>query len=176
MDRISNVVGPLGFDLFLRGGLAIVVMSVVVAAFRRSHARAAQRLAFWGLALLFTFYGPFSSVQHQWPLYNWAWAINEHNDFKDIWLALIGMLVLSLSNTADRLLRNYARISQISQVLVPFVCAAYVFLIGAGMANYAEFSKAPLIPAMFDDYWTWCVTGLAIGAFVELLIVVELGE
>lgn len=86
------------------------------------------------------------------------------------------MLVLSLSNTAERLLRNYARISQISQVLVPFVCAAYVFLIGAGMANYAEFSKAPLIPAMFDDYWTWCVTGLAIGAFVELLIVVELGE
>lgn len=115
-------------------------------------------------------------MPHQWPLYSWAQSINQHNDFKDIWLALIGMLVLSLSNTADRLLRSYLKISKVSQVLVPFVVVSYVFLIGAGMANYGEFSRQPLSPATFDDYWTWCAWGLAIGAMVELLIVVELGE
>lgn len=60
MTGFVESVGPLGVDLILRVLLVVAGACLVVAAFRRSHAHAAQRLAVWVLALLFTFYGPFS--------------------------------------------------------------------------------------------------------------------
>jgi hypothetical protein len=83
--------------------------------------RASDRLAIWAAALVVTFFGPMSTVAPHWPLSDWAAKANAAVGFKEIWLALLGMLVLSTSNIFDNLVRNRGRLSYLTNLVLPWL-------------------------------------------------------
>jgi hypothetical protein len=85
--------------------MTLAVFLLVWRVVERKPDRAGQRIGLWIVALVFTFYGPFSAAAPAWPPTVWAEAINAEKDFKDLWLAMIAMLLFSISNIADNLIR-----------------------------------------------------------------------
>jgi hypothetical protein len=143
-------------------------------AFTTKPARVGQRIGLWLAALFFTFFGPFSAAEPNWPLSAWASAINTEKDFKDLWLAMIAMLVFSVSNIADNLIRSYKDISTIAQFMTPVVLAVYFIAIVLGMIKYGSFAgTAPLKEAVFETYWSIVWMATALGVVWEFFIALE---
>lgn len=157
-----------------------IVIVLILAAFllawravERKPDRAGQRIGLWIAALIFTFYGPFSAAAPAWPPTIWAEAINAERDFKDLWLAMIAMLVFSFSNISDNLIREYKEISKFSKFMTPILLAVYFGAIGIGMAQYKTFSGNVLTDGQFNAYWTIVWGATALGIFWELVIALE---
>jgi hypothetical protein len=155
------------------GAAAIFALWLFWVAFSKRPGRSGQRIGLWLAALFFTFYGPFSAASPAWPLEAWAREINNHGDFKDLWLAMIAMLVFSLSNIADNLIRTYKDISKFSQFLTPIVLAAYFIGIVLGMSRYSVLAAAKFDANTFETYWTIVWAATAFGILWELLIAIE---
>ena len=84
--------------------VAVLALALLVwRALAQNPDRVGQRIGLWIAALFFTFYGPFSVADPKWPPGEWAAEINAAKDFKDLWLAMIAMLVFSLANISDNL-------------------------------------------------------------------------
>jgi hypothetical protein len=154
---------------------ASLLALLVWPALARSPVRLAQRLGLWAAALFFTFYGPFSAESPDWPT-AWAWEINVAHDFKDLRLSMTGMLVFSLSNVADNLLRSYAKLSNWCKFLLPFILVIYLVGIVLGITAYHNLAEQTLDPTRFAGYWHILLGVVALGVLPELLIVSEVTE
>jgi len=154
---------------------ALLFVLLVWRALAHSPVRLAQRLGLWGAALFFTFYGPFSAESPDWPT-AWAWEINNSKDFKDLWLSMTGMLVFSLSNVVDNLLRSYADLSSWCKCLLPFILLMYLVGIVLGISAYHTFSGQTLDPAKFALCWGIVVCATLFGGVPELIIVAEIKD
>jgi hypothetical protein len=151
----------------------IAIALLVLRAISKRPARVGQRIGLWLAALVITYFGPFSAADPHWSPTAWAAAINAEKDFKDLWLAMIAMLVFSLSNIADNLLRTYKDISTFSQGVVPVVIVLYILALIIGMYKYAYFEGKQLEAAQFGAYWTIVWVATAVGLFWEFLIALE---
>ena len=160
------IIGP------ILAGLAAAGLLVWQALSKRPG-RAGQRIGLWILALIFTFFGPFSAASFSWSPTAWAAAVNAEKNFKDLWLAMIAMLVFSLSNITDNLLRSYKDISTFSQFVIPIVTALYIAALSMGMFKYASFEGVQLGTEPFNNYWTLVWAGTALGIVWEFLIALE---
>jgi hypothetical protein len=154
---------------------ALLFALLVWRALARSPVRLAQRLGLWAAALFFTFYGPFSAETPDWPA-AWAHEINMSHDFKDLWLSMTGMLVFSLSNVADNLLRSYAKLSNWCKCILPFILLIYLVGIVLGIAAYHNFNDKTLDDTKFALYWEIVLCVTISGVVPELLIVAEVKD
>lgn len=152
---------------------AVPPAALIWRALREKPARTGQRTGLWFVALVFTFFGPFSTVTPAWPVTDWASAINAEANFKDIWLAYVGMVVLSLSNVVDNLVRAYEDISTPAQFMVPIILAIDIIGLALGMWQYGSLSNGVLPYTTFQMFWTIVWITMIFSFFVELLIVVE---
>jgi hypothetical protein len=174
--RFADVTGEFAMTNWILIPVVVAVLAAILLIWRAFAARpdrAAQRIGLWLAALFFTFYGPFSAVDPAWPPTAWAAAINAEKDFKDLWLAMIAMLVFSLANISDNLVRNYRDISTFSKVITPIVLVIYFIAIVLGMTRYRYFAEYQLTSEGFYTYWTIVWVGTALGAAWELLIALE---
>ena len=155
---------------------ALAAVLLVCKALSTNPDRTGQRIALWLLALVFTFFGPFSAVPFAWPPTAWAAGINADKDFKDLWLAMIAMLLFSLSSIVDNLIRSYRDISKFSRFLTPIVTALYITALTIGMYKYASFEGVKLPDGTFYSYWTLVWVGTALGVVWEFLIALEIRD
>jgi len=154
--------------------VAIVAAALLVSrALATRPGRVGQRVGLWLAALFFTFFGPFSAVEPAWPPGAWAAAINAEGDFKDLWLAMIAMLVFSMSNIVDDLLRSYGNISRFSQFFVPIVLALYFIAIVVGIARFGSLAGKQLPDATFQTDWLIVWAASVFGVFWEVWIATE---
>jgi len=159
-------------------GVAAFVLVLLIIPQSRSWvkarlARMAQRIALWFLALFFTFFGPFSSAMPDWSLTIWAQHVNAEKSFRDVILAMVGMIVLSASDVVDNLMRRYSQVSLFTQIFGPIILVAYFIAVASGIWGYSKVGLVEVPDDQFKLYWTIIWDILWFGVAVEVLIAVE---
>jgi hypothetical protein len=171
----------LAYNVLPIWGIFLIGVAILLP-FRRSRTwllatvrRASDRLAIWAVAFVITFFVPITTVPPQWPLWNWAVAINAKGGFKEVWLAWLAMMVLAGSNIVDNLLRNRSRLSLISDVVLPIVLGVDLLAMLFGFWWLPQFGEhGRLSDELLPWVWQIVEMGLLGGFLTELWIAAEI--
>lgn len=138
--------------------------------------RAWERLMLWLVAVAVAVFMPVTGSgagRLDWRLEAIAAEVNKQGAFRDLFFVAIALAVVSMSNLADNLLRNYRLISVPGKIVATTAMTAYFIFVIYAVSHLKDIGRSAVDDATFAADWKTILGVVAVGALVEVMIALE---